>query len=150
LLGGPRGLASTAAELAQAEAETLPQIDPQLIFEHNVAAEVAERALELKYPMVSVFCEKVVNDLRQKFRTFSGKVALVAEVRASQDRLEGLERAAQLYADALAQVLERSRGDWGNGMYYAGGYTIDFTPVKRGGRGFLQAARVRFEVDVNQ
>jgi hypothetical protein len=139
-----------AAALAQAEAVTLPAIDPQRIFQQNMAAEVAERALELKYPAISVYCEKAVNELRQKFRVFSGRLTLVTEVRASQDRLEGLERTIQLYADAVMQVLDTNRGDWGDGMYYAGAYEVEFGAVKRGGRGFLQAARVRFEIEVTK
>ena len=41
----------------------------------NVAAEMAERALGMKYPRVNVYCEKIVNELREKFRTFSGTSA---------------------------------------------------------------------------
>jgi hypothetical protein len=34
-------------------------------------------------------------------------------------------------------------------MFYAGGYDVEFGPVKRGGKNFLQSAKVSFEVDVS-
>jgi hypothetical protein len=35
-------------------------------------------------------------------------------------------------------------------MFYSGGYEISFGAVKRGGRGFLQAARIGFDVGVSK
>ena len=40
-----------------------------------------------------MYCEKIVNDLTEKFRTFSGTVQMAIELRHSQDRLEGLQDA---------------------------------------------------------
>ena len=53
--------------------------------------------------------------LTEKFRTFSGKVRTVAEVRVSQDRIEGIEEQLRLYVDAVTQVLDANRGSWGQG-----------------------------------
>jgi hypothetical protein len=149
-LAAPSGLPAAVEELAKADGIDIGTLDARNILSTNVAAEIAERALELKYPVVSVYCEKEVNNLREKFRVFSGSVRLAIEVRATQDRLEGLGSATELYADAVARILDGSRGDWGNGMYYAGGYEIDFAAVKRGGRGFLQSAKVSFEVQISR
>jgi len=114
----------------------------------NVAADLAERSTAAQYPMVQVYCEKVANTLTEKFQTFSGKVQMVIEIRHSQDRLEGLEAALETYADAVMQVLNGSRGDWGDGMYYVGGYQVVFSPVKHGGRNFAQSAKVTFDIGV--
>jgi len=59
----------------------------------NAAAELVERSGTTAYPLVNVYCEKVVNDLREKFRSFSGSVQVAIEVRHSQDRIEGMEAA---------------------------------------------------------
>jgi hypothetical protein len=91
-----------------------------------------------------------VNDLRQKFQTFSGKVQMTVEVRQSQDRLEGMEDKLELYVDAAMQMLDGSRGDWGDGMYYGGGYEVAFGPVKQGVKNFMQVAKVTFEIEVNR
>jgi hypothetical protein len=71
------------------------------------------------------------------------------EVRSSQDRLEGLERQVQLYVDAVTKVLDGNRGDWGDGFFYGGGYEVVFGPVKRGGKSYLQTARISVDVDVS-
>ena len=60
----------------------------------NVAADLAERAMGVQYPAVNVYCEKIVNDLREKFRTFSGTAQMAIELRHSQDRLEGMQDSA--------------------------------------------------------
>jgi hypothetical protein len=56
----------------------------------------------------------------------------------------------QLYVDAVTRVLDRSRGDWSEGMYYTGGYEVTFGAVKRGGKNFVQTAKVAFEVGVSR
>ena len=88
----------------------------------NVAPDIADRSNAMQYPSVNVYCDKVVNDLTEKFRTFSGNVQMVIEVRHSQDRLDGLQDALETYTDAILQVLNANRGDWGNGMFYGGAY----------------------------
>ena len=68
----------------------------------------------------------------------------------SQDRLEGLEQRSQTLADAITDVLDQSRGTWGQGMFYSGGYELSFTPVKHGGKNFIQTVKISFDVDVSQ
>src|SRR5205085_10633017 len=99
-----------------------------------VAADVAERSTTVQYPAVNVYCEKIANTLKEKFRAFSGDVHMAIELRHSQDRLEGLQDTLEIYADALAQVLNAGRGDWGDGMFYGGAYVVSFGPVKKGGK----------------
>ena len=114
----------------------------------NVAADLAERSTTVRYPALNVYCEKIVNDLTEKFQTFSGRVVMAIEIRHSQDGIEGLESAVEGYVDAVMQVLDANRGDWSDGMYYAGGYQVSFGPVKHGGKNFIQIAKVSFEIVV--
>lgn len=114
----------------------------------NVAAELAERSATVQYPALNVYCEKILNDLTQKFQTFSGRVVMAVEIRHSQDRLDGIESAVESYADAVMQVLDKNRGDWSDGMYYSGGYQVSFGPVKHGGKNFIQVAKLTFEIGV--
>jgi hypothetical protein len=146
----PAGVNGKVAALAAAEAIALPQFDPRHIGEQNVAAELAERAVGAQYPALQVYCEKLTNSLREKFQSFSGTAEMAVEVRVTQDRLEGIEPKLQLYVDAVTQVLDHSRGDWGDGMFYGGGYQASFGPVKHGGRNFLQTAKVSFEVEISR
>ncbi len=115
----------------------------------NVSLELAERSTDIRCPAVQVYCERLRNELKEKFRAFSGKATLTMEVRHSQDRLEGLDQQVQGYAQAIAQVLDENRGDWSGGLYYGGGYDVAFGPVKQGGRNFVQTAKITFEVGVS-
>ena len=55
-----------------------------------------------------------------------------------------------MYVDAVCALLDDSRGDWGDGAFYAGGYEVAFEAVARGGKNFLQRAKVKFEVEVSR
>lgn len=149
ILAGESGLNLSVAAISEAAGVVLAPLGEQQVMAQNVAAELAERSSGATYPAVHIYCERVQNQLREKFRTFSGKARLAAEIRVSQDRLEGIEEQVQLYADALTKVLDGSRGDWGDGMFYTGGYEVVYNPVKHGGKNFLQTAKVTFEVDVS-
>ncbi len=144
MLKAPDGLPSTLATLA------LPSIADRQIVTQNLPLEIAERAFDIRYPTIHIYCEKLANELAEKFRTFSGKAVLAIELRVSHDRVESLDYAVHSYVDALTQVLDASRGDWGNGMYYTGGYQAEFTPIKKGGRSFYQMARITLTVRVSR
>lgn len=144
------GVGAAASQLASDRSSQVPAIAPEQILAQNVSFEIAERSSMTKYPAVHVYADRVKNALTEKFRTFSGKVRTVAEVRVSQDRIEGIEDQLKVYAEAVTQVLDANRGDWGQGAFYTGGYEVQFDPVKHGGRNFLQVARVLFEVDLSK
>jgi hypothetical protein len=149
LLSAPQGLSACVSTLAQAENATLPPVGPNQILARNVSIELAERSTDVQYPAVNVYCEKIVNQLKEKFRNFSGKAVMAIEVRVSQDRLGGIEDQLQVYVDAVTQVLDQNRGDWGEGMFYAGCYEAALGPVKHGGQNFIQIGKVTFEVGVS-
>ncbi len=71
------------------------------------------------------------------------------EARVTHDRLEELSRRLELYVEAVTEVLDSHRGDWGGGVFYAGGYEVTFGASKHGGKNFLQTAKVTFDVDVS-
>ena len=143
------GVAETVAELAAQAGVSLPGVLPGQIVVQNVAAELMERTGGAKYPLVFIYCSKITNTLREKFRTFSGDANMVIEARVSQDRMDNIEANAQHYIDAITQVLDNNRGDWGDGVFYSGGYEVAFSGVKQGGRNFLQIAKVSFVLDIS-
>lgn len=143
------GLGPVLANLATNAGIDLPAIPSQNVIPQNVPVALMEKSSAVKYPVVHVYSDRAQNLLTEKFRTFSGKVRTVAEVRMSQDRIEGLEDQTRLYVDAVTQVLDANRGSWGQGMFYTGGYEVKFDPVQYGGRNFLQIAKVTFEVDLS-
>ncbi len=116
----------------------------------NASVEISEKTGFVQYPALVVYCDKVSNTLKEKFRQFSGKAHMVVEVRHSQDELTGIESNAAVYTDAVCALLDDSRGDWGGGLFYVGGYDVSYEPVGRGGKNFLQRAKVGFDVEVSK
>lgn len=116
----------------------------------NASVDISEKTGRVYYPALLVYCDKLSNTLREKFRTFSGEAHTVVEVRHSQDVLDGLDSNIQTYVDAVCALLDDSRGDWGSGLFYSGGYEVSYEPVARGGSNFLQRAKVGFDVEVSK
>jgi hypothetical protein len=149
LMTGAAGMDTSLAALIADGGPPAATLNPAQIRSQNVSADLAERGDAVVYPAVNVYCEKIVNNLLEKFRSFSGTLEMAVEVRHSQDRLAGLQDVLDLYSDAVMQVLDANRGDWGDGMYYSGGYQVGFTAVKQGGKNYIQTAKVTFEIGVS-
>lgn len=116
----------------------------------NASVEIVEKTGMAQYPALLVYCDKVSNTQKEKFRTFSGSAHAVVEVRHSQDVLNGIESNLEACVDAVCALLDDSRGDWGSGLFYGGGYEVSYEPVGRGGGNFLQRAKVGFDVEVSK
>jgi hypothetical protein len=116
----------------------------------NASVDISEKTGYVQYPALLVYCDKLANTLVEKFRQFSGKAHMVVEVRHSQDTLDGIEASVQMFVDAVCAMLDDSRGDWGSGAFYSGGYEVSYEPVGRGGKNFLQRAKVGFNVEVSK
>jgi len=149
LLTGPRGVNLNLEDLALSGETAVSPLGAVQIRTENAPIELVERATAVRYPAVSIYCEKIVNQLVEKFRTFSGIAQMTIEVRYSQDRLDGMQNTVELYTNAVTQTLDANRGDWGGGMYHAGGYQVTFGAVKSGGINFVQTAKVTFEIGVS-
>jgi len=143
------GLNAAVAQLAVNSGVALTPVPAAHIVSQNVAFDLAERSQAMKYPAVLVYADRVRNTLTEKFRTFSGKIRAVVEIRVSQDRLEGIEDQLRLYVDAVTQVLDSNRGSWGQGAFFAGAYEVAYDPVRHGGKNFLQIAKVTLDVDLS-
>jgi hypothetical protein len=149
LFRGGEGLPKALSALSLASGMVMPPFQAGQVHAANISAELIEMSSAPNYPSVHIYCERVTNDLREKFRRFSGKVRIVAETRVSLTRLDDIESRSHLLAGAVTEVLDVSRGDWGNGMFYAGGYEVAYGPVKQGGKNFLQITKIAFDVDVS-
>jgi len=149
VLAAPSGLNTSLAELAESESVTIPPIPSTNLFTDNVSSDIAEKSTEPKYTAIYIYCDKMANALTEKFRSFSGTIAMIIDVRVSQDRLEGIDRTSQLYTAAVTQTLNQNRGDWGQGLFYAGRYEVAFGPVKHGGRNFIKSAKISVQLDAS-
>ena len=142
-------LATEVAEIATREGIDLPLIGADEVWTHNIGSDLAEKSAGARYPRIYIYCEGLTNQQREKFRCFSGKIYLTAEIRVSHDRVERVTEQLMSYVEAVTNLLEQNRGGWASGLYYAGGYRVEFGPIRPGGRNFLQAAKVKFELDAS-
>jgi hypothetical protein len=150
LLRGTDGLKVSVAQMWDGPAQEGEEWDAHGARTEQAAGELIERAGRPTYPAYEVYVERVRNEMKEKFRRFSGVVQAVVEVRMSQDRIDGLTEQTQFFADAVADVIERKRGCVGEGIYLPGTYEIVFEGVKRGGLNFSQTAKVKCELEVNR
>ena len=149
ILRAEDGIAAACAELLESEDARIQALTGDEVLEQHVAADLAEKGSSVRYPAIHVYCERLVNKLREKFRTFSGTATLAVDIRASNDHLDELQRQLQVYVGSVTAVLHEKRGSWPGGMFYSGGYEVVYSPVKRGGRNYLQSALVRLEVQIS-
>src|SRR5690242_2365917 len=68
-LSAPTGLNTNIAALSQAENVLLSPIPDQHFFTDNVAIDLAEKAGDAKYTAIYVYCDKITNSLKEKFRS---------------------------------------------------------------------------------
>jgi hypothetical protein len=147
-LTAPAGVNAALAAFTQGTFPLLP-FDARQIRTANIAPDLAGKSNTVRYPAANVYCEKIANTQAEKFRTFSGRIQMAIDLWHSEDRLEHVQSNLELYVDAVMGMLDASPGDWGGGMYYAGGYQVAFGPVKHGGKNFIQTAKITFEIGVS-
>ena len=150
LLRGEGGLQSNIDSMTGNDSSPVLKLAEYQLITQNLAADIIDRSVTGKYPRVHVYCEKAINLLREKFRTFSGTVGIVVEIRVSTDRVEELDAQMSLVIDAVTATLDQNRGDWGGGVFYGGAYEIVFAPVKQGGKNFIQTSKITFDLDVSR
>jgi hypothetical protein len=140
------------ARIASIEANdsTLKAAGIRSILAQNVSIDLIEGAGQAQYPALLVYCDRVQNLLQEKFREFSGKIHFVIEVRQTQITLTQIEQNTELYVDAVIALLGESRGDWGDGASYSGGYQVTYEPVVKGGKNFVQRAKVTFALELSE
>lgn len=150
LQGTSSGLTAAVASLTQADPQPIAIPAQWQIGQLQAAADLQDKTGRAGSPSFNIYVDRVKNQMGEKFRSFSGTVQVVVEVRVTQDRIDGLTETLQLYADAVTTVIENNRGDLGDGYFLTGGYDVTFDAVKRGGLNLQQIARVTCELHVSR
>ena len=141
------GVGAQMAELSMQSGLQVAAIVPAQILEQS--APPPDYTSAERYPAVYVTCESLANLQAEKGRRFSGKARIGIECRLSQDRVDGLDAKVRLVADAVAETLFQSRGNWTDSMFFGGAYEVQFGAMKRGGKNVVQTARITLDVDVS-
>jgi len=149
LLTAGNALGSEIAAVEENLGYALPAIPPSQIILSSADADMIDRRQQIGYPRIALHTDRVVNNLREKFRTLSGTVSVTIAVAASADLIEQVEQWIHFYIEAITNVLRRNIGDWGNGMFFPGAYDVQLQPPKPGGSGFIQSANIICSVSVS-
>ena len=128
----------------------IPPIPSSQIYVSSAPAFMADSQQEIGYPRISVFSSKVKNTQTEKFRSLSGYATVTAEIAITGDTVSDVDTYIHFYVEALTNILQRNRGDWGNGISFFGAYDLEIQPPQAGAGGFVQLARLNFEVGVSR
>jgi hypothetical protein len=150
LLTDDSALATELAEISNGSLIEIPAIPDGQVYLSSASLSMAELQQELGYPRVAVASTRLRNTQAEKFRSLSGTATVIAEVAATGDMVIVVDTAIHFYVEAITNILRRNRGDWGDGVFYSGGYDVDIQAPQAGGSGFLQTARVTFDVGVSR
>lgn len=150
LLANSSALETQITSMSAASGMTIPLITADQVFVSSAPAGMADLQQELGYPRISIFSTKLKNTQVERFRSLSGAVTVSAEIAATADLLSDVDLWIHFYIEAITNILRENRGDWGDGVFYSGAYEVDVHPPKTGASGFLQLARVSFEVGISR
>lgn len=143
--GITRGLANQIDQLEQ-----LPRILPEQIVQTQVPANLAAQEVLAQYPRFQVYCERIDNEMKEKFNRFSGVVHLVVDILYSHARTETMAQSLQTFVEAVTDTVEANRGVLAPGVFLPGKYRVSFEQPKAGGRGVIQSAKVAIPLEVTR
>lgn len=149
LLTSNSALQMAITAIAGQSGVTVPPISNTQIVITSISPDMADKNAQLTYPRVCIYSSQIKNSQLQKFCSFSGSVALTAEIWSSGNLIPATGTGLHYYIQALASILQANEGDWGDGFYFSGLYDVVLQPAKAGGFGFVESARVTCTLDVN-
>jgi hypothetical protein len=111
---------------------------------------LSERIPLNRNPKISIALIKLHRGQKEKLAEFGALATLQLELVSTHERADSLQVLQSDFVDALCDVLNRNQGLWSKGVYYAGGFTVDISPVAKGGLNFVQNATISFEIHLWQ
>jgi len=137
-------------EISARDMVHLTELTERNVLLQHVGSKLAEENAPVTYPAVYLFCERMDNRLAAKFRRFSGEVSIIADVRVSNPRFEGLEEELGRYVEAIRGVLADHQGKWTDEIAYSGAYRVKYRELELGGFNFIQSARIEVELQAHE
>ncbi len=144
------GANATLTAIGASNMVHLPALTNQNVLIQNVPAKLADENNATVYPSVYLYCDRMENVLLEKFTKFSGPIFVVADVRVSGERIEGLDEELARYVEAVRAVLGASQGQWTDNLTYSGAYNVRFREVEAGGRNFIQTSQIEVELQAHE
>ncbi|MFL6465527.1 MAG: hypothetical protein ACJ73N_14095 [Bryobacteraceae bacterium] len=128
----------------------VPPIDVTQIILSSASQDMSDRDIQSTYPRICLYSAGIKNTQAEKFRSLSGSLAAVADIWTSGNLLSDIDQWIHFYVEALTNILRKSIGDWGDGIFFPGAYDVQFQSPKVGGLGFVQVARITFNLNVSR
>jgi hypothetical protein len=150
LLCSQRGIQAQLADLQKASGTPATIVKPEQVVRGYVQPDKLKTGDAGRYPLFQLYCDKIENQMREKFVAFSGTVFLTIEIQVSHEHAQNLTAALHQYTDAVTKTIEDSRGNLASGTFLSGRYTVTFDPPKSGGLRFVQIARVSCPVEISR
>jgi hypothetical protein len=150
LLTSNSALGQELTGLANSMGASMPTIDSAHVVLTSAASDVGDTDARLGYPRVCLYSSGFKNSQFEKFCSLSGVLSATADIWTSANLVDDTDRWIHYYVEAVTTLLRRSSGDWGDGVFFPGVYDVQFQPPKTGGMGFVQLARLRFDLIITQ
>ncbi len=142
LLTSGSALQTAVTGLAKQSGVVVPSISNNQVIVTSMSPDMADKNAQLTYPRVCIYALQIRNSQNQKFCSFSGAIALAADIWFSSNLLPATGIGLHYYIQAISSILQANEGDWGDGFYFSGMYDVQLQPAKAGGFGFVESARV--------
>jgi hypothetical protein len=149
VLSGEGGLkASVEAILEQRQQ---PITEARLLIERRLwngkqTGKDAGRDRDTRLPRVAFSLTRLSSKGAEKLARSSARATLEVLLTVSSERADlAGERLTDL-ADAVIDLLDRHRGLWDTGVFYAGEFQVDFEPLTQGGLNYTQTAAFEIEI----
>jgi hypothetical protein len=150
LLTAGDALKNGIAELAASTGASIPAISSTQVMLSSISPDMADKQVQLTYPRVCLYSERIKNTQVEKFRSLSGTVAVTAEVWASANLVQQTDSWIHYYVEAMTNILRVNIGDWSDGIFFGGAYDVQFQAPKSGGFGYVQSAKVTCSFNVSR
>ncbi|HMF74211.1 MAG TPA: hypothetical protein VK604_00975 [Bryobacteraceae bacterium] len=149
LLTDDNSLMAAIDLLAAETGIAVPPITSNQVVLNSAGNETADKEILLSYPRICLYSSQIRNAQRERFRSFSGSIAVVAEVWASGSLVGDADRWIHFYVEGLTSILRANIGDWGDGFSFSGIYDVQLQPPKGGGFGYVELAKLTCNLDVS-
>ena len=150
LLKSANGVDAQLALLAQSGNIQMPAKPAAQIVLSSASPDIGDKDIQLTYPRICLYSSGLKNNQFEKFRSFSGTLAVNVDVWASANLVDQTDEWIHYYVEAVRQVLRSNVGDWGDGVLFPGQYDVQLQPPKSGGLGYVQSARITCALTVTE
>ncbi len=145
IFSGEAGLKISLENVLAAQQQ--PQTEMKFLLERRLwGSKWTDRESESRLPRISFALTRLSSKGAEKLSRSSARATLEMAILLTEERASGVEEQMAHYVDAVIDVLDRNRGLWGSGVFYAGEFQVDIKPLAKGGVNYVQHAAFEIEI----